>query len=178
VLSLLERTVNLKVEETFPKVKAALTAKGCKVTSEEAPNQICFRQGSLWGISPQTAKKTITATLETAGDQTKLNCSSKLASDWKNITLIGCVFAFVLIGVCAWMASDLTAFIAIRQPSFWSWLVAAGGNVDLLAAQAFVRLTWGLTAFLSFIILLEATIVVFVHSKIDSFAKDALNQLN
>ena len=51
--------VNLKIEETYPKFKAALTAKDCKVISEEAPNQTCFKQGSLWGISPKTAKKII-----------------------------------------------------------------------------------------------------------------------
>lgn len=126
---------------------------------------------------PKTAKKTVNINLEAVGDQTRISCSSKLASSWKNITIIGCAFAFVLVGVCVWMATDLTTFMVTREPSFWSWLVTVGGNVDLLAAQAFVKLTWSLTVFLSVIILLEVAIVVYVRSKIDAFAKDVLSQL-
>lgn len=175
---MLERTVGLKIEETYPKLKAALTAKGCKVISEKTPNQICFKQGSLWGVSPKTAKKTITVDLEPVDGGTRVKCSSKLASDWKNITLIGCAFALVLVGLCVWMANDLATFMVSHQTSFWSWLVAVGGNVDLVAAQAFVNLTWGLAIFLSVIIFLEGAIVVYVRSKIDAFTEDALNQLS
>jgi hypothetical protein len=174
---LLEQTVNLKIEETYLKLKHVLTAKGCKIISEEPPKQISLKQGSLWGISPQSAKKEIIVKLEHVGDATWVNCSSKLASDWKNITLIGCSFAFVLVSLCAWIAIDLTAFIATREPSFWSWLVAVGDNVDLVIAQTFVNLVRGLALFLSVIILLEILIVVYVRSKIDAFTKETLNQL-
>jgi len=78
--------------------------KGCKTLSEKPPNQICFKQGSLWGITPQTAKKTITVNLEPVDEGTRVKCFSKLASDWKNITLIGCALAFFLVGLCVWMA--------------------------------------------------------------------------
>jgi hypothetical protein len=101
-----------------------------------------------------------------------------LASDWKNITLIGCVLAFVLVGLCVWLATDLSAFIVTREPSFWSWLVTAGSNLDVTVAHAFVNLTWGLTFFLSVIILLEAAIVGYAHSKIDLFTQEALTRLN
>jgi hypothetical protein len=76
------------------------------------------------------------------------------------------------------MAIDLSAFMVTRVPSFWSWLVTVGSNVDLVAAQVFVNLTWGLAVFLSVIILLEGAIVVYVRSKIDTFTQDALNQLS
>lgn len=170
--------LNLKIDEVYPKLKAVFLEKGCKVISEEPPNQICFKQGSLWGIAPQTAKKTITATLEPVEDGTRVKCSSKLASDWKNITLVGCALAFVLVGLCVWMATDLSAFMVTRVPSFWSWLITVGGNVDLAAAHSFVNLTWGLTFFLSVIILLEVVIVVYARSKIDLFTQEAFNQLN
>jgi hypothetical protein len=101
---MLERTLNLKIDETYPKLKAAFANKGCKVIYEEPPNQIRFKQGSLWGIAPQTAKKTITATLESVEGGTQVKCSSKLASDWKNITLIGCVLTATLVGLCVWLA--------------------------------------------------------------------------
>jgi hypothetical protein len=51
------------------------------------------------------------------------------------------------------------------------------GSVDLAAAQAFVRLTWVLAGFLSFIIVLEAAIVVYAQSKIDSFTQEALKEI-
>jgi hypothetical protein len=175
---LLERTLDLKIDETYPKLKAAYLDKGCKIISEEPPNQICFKQGSLWGIAPQTAKKTISATLTQFEGRTRIKCSSKLASDWKNITLIGCALAFVLVGLCVWMATDLSAFMVTREPSFWSWLVTVGGNLDVAVAHAFVNLTWGLAFFLSVIILVEATIVVYAHYRIDLSAQEALNLLD
>lgn len=175
---LLELTVNLKIEEAYPKLKAVLVEKGCRVHSEESPKQICFKQGSLWGISPKTAKKTINVNFESVDDGTKISCTSRLASDWKNITLIGCVLAVVLVGLCVWMATDLTTFMTTRLPNFWSWLIAVGENEDLVVGQAFVNLTLGLAFFLSAVILLEAAIVVYVYSKIDAFVKDTLNQLN
>jgi hypothetical protein len=174
---LLERTFNLKIEDTYPKLKAIFVEKGCKIISEDPNNQICFKQGSLWGIVPQTAKKTITSTLETVDDGTRVRCSSKLASDWKNITLIGCAFAAVLVGLCIWIASDLTDFIVYRGPSYWSWLIVAGSNVDLASARVFANLTRSLAGFLSFIILLEAVIVVYAKFKIDSFTEEVLKTL-
>jgi len=175
---MLERTINLKIDETYQKLKAAFEDKRCKIIFEEPPNQIRFRQGSLWGIAPQTAKKIITATFEPVESGTRVKFSSKLASDWKKVTLIGCVLAAALVGLCVWMAIDLTAFMATRVPSFWSWLVTVGGSVDSAASRAFINLTWGLTFFLSVVILLEAAIVVYVHYKIDLFTKEALTRLN
>ncbi len=175
---MLEQTVGLKIEEAYPKLKADLTANGCKVISERPSTQIILKHGSLWGISPKTAKKTVTVNLEQVNEGTRVKLSSKLASDWKNITLIGCALAIVLVGLCVWMATDLTTSIATHQSGFWSWLVTVDGNVDLVAAHAFVNLTWELTAFLSVIIILEVTIVVYVRSRIDAFAEEVLKQLS
>jgi hypothetical protein len=175
---LLERTFNLTIEDAYTKLKATLVEKGCKVISEDPQNQIRFKQGSLWGIAPQTAKKTITSTLEAVEGGTRVMCSSKLASDWKNITIVGCAFAAVLLGLCLWMASDLSGFIVSREPSFWSWLVVAGSNINLAAAKVFVNLTWGLASFLSLIILLEIVIVVYANFKIDLFTEEALKTLD
>ena len=175
---MLERTVNLEIEKAYADLRAVLVEKGCKVISEESPRQICFKQGSLWGISPKTAKKTVNVNFTPVADGTRISCSSRLASDWKNITLIGCALAFVLVGLCVWMATDLSSFMVTREPDFWSWLVMVGSNVDLVAGQAFVNLTWGLAIFLSAIILLEIAIVIYARSKIDAFTEDALNQLS
>ena len=88
------------------------------------------------------------------------------------------MLAVALAGLCVWMAADLTAFMATRVPSFWSWLVTVEGSVDLASARAFINLTLGLTFFLSVVILLEAAIVVYAHYKIDLFTKETLNKLN
>jgi hypothetical protein len=175
---LAERTVSIKIEEAYADLKAALVEKGCKVLSEEPPRQILVKQGSLWGMSPKTAKKTVDINLASVDSGTRVTCSSKLASDWKNITAVGCALAFVLVGVCLWMATDLGAFMVTHEPSFWSWLVTVEGNVDLQAGQTLVNLTWGLAVFLSVVILLEIAIVVYVHSKINTFAEETLNQIS
>jgi hypothetical protein len=167
----------LKIEEAYTKMKATLAEKGCRVLSEESPKQIFFRQGSLWGVSPKNAKKIVKVSLKPTGDGTRVSCSSKLAPDWKNITLLGCAFAFALVCICIWMATDLNAVLATHQSSFWSWLVMVGSNMDSAAAQTLINLTWVLAVFLSAIIFLEGAIVVYVHSKIDVFAEDILNQL-
>lgn len=176
-VSLLKRTVNLKIEETYSKLRSALTAKDCKVIFEKTPNQLCFKQGSLWGISSKTAKKNLNVTLETVNEGTMISCTSTLSSDWKNITLIGCGLAAILIGLCAWMATDLSSLIVTHVPGFWGWLVMVGSYIDYRAAQAFVRLTWGLAGFLSLIIVLEALIVVNARSKIDVFAEENLAKI-
>jgi hypothetical protein len=177
-IPLLERTINLTIEDAYPKLKAAFFEKGCKVVSEEEQRQILFNQGSLWGVLPKTAKKTVNVTFEPIDCGTRFKCTSALASDWKNITLIGCALAFVLVGVCIWMATDLNATLTSQVPGFWGWLVTVEGTVDVVAAQAFVNLTWGLAVFLSAIIFLEAAIVVYVRSNIDTFTEDALNMLS
>lgn len=162
---MLERTVDLEIDNAYSAVKTALTNKGCKVISEQSPNIIFLKQGSLWGISPGSAKKKIHVNLESINSKTKVTFSSRLSSDWKNVTLIGCVLAVVLVGLCLWMAFDLNSFIVTRTPSFWSWLVTVNGNVDLQVGQAFVNLAKILAAFLSVIILLEIGITVYVHSR-------------
>jgi hypothetical protein len=177
-IPLLERTINLTIEDAYPKLKAVLVEKGCRVVSEGEQRQICFNQGSLWGVLPKTAKKTVNVTFKPINCGTRLKCTSALASDWKNITLIGCALAFVLVGICIWMATDLNATLTSHVPGFWGWLITVEGTVNAVAAQTLVNLTWGLAVFLSAIILLEAAIVVYVRSNIDAFTEDALNMLN
>jgi hypothetical protein len=75
-----------------------------------------------------------------------------------------------------WMATDLTTLVTSNVPGFWGWLVKVNGSVDLLATRAFVNLTWGLAGFLSLVIILEGAIVVYTHSRIDSFNEKILNK--
>ena len=168
---MLNRTLNLEMDQAYAKLKTILTQKGCKIVSEIPPNHLLARQGSLWGMSPATAKKTIDVALTPAELRTKAKCSSILSSDWKNLTIVGCALAVLLAGICMWMALDLNAAIESGKASFWSWLVFANGVVNVPVAKAFVNLTEDLAVFLSVIIILEVSIAVYAHKRIDSFAQ-------
>ena len=159
-------------------MKAAFAAKGCKIISEESPNKMVLKQGSLWGMSPKTAKKKIALDFAPDGSRTHVTCSSRLNSDWKNLTLVGCALAAVLVGLCLWMTLDLDAFMANQNPSFWSWLGTVNGSIDFQVGLAFANLTKALAVFLSIIIVSEIAIVVYVHSGIDQFAKQIINSLS
>jgi len=168
-------TVNLSGTQAYEKLKSSFTKNGGLVTAEEAPYRFAVKQGSLWGISPKTAKKTVTITLQSTGNKTTVEYSSKIASDWKNITIIGCILAFALTAVCVWMALDLEAFLINGNPSFWSWLVTTGGHVELQAGEALVNLTWGLAIFLSVVIVLELAILFYVRRKIEMYAQETVS---
>jgi hypothetical protein len=174
---LLERDVSLEIDRTYAVVKAAFESKDCKITSEKPPQQILIKQGSLWGTSPKTAKKIVEVNLERVDSKTHLTCLSRLSSDWKNITLVGCVLAGVLVGLCLWMSIDLSGFMVTRKPSFWSWIITSNGAIDFQVGQAFENLTKTLAAFLSVIIFLEIGITVYVRARIDRFAEETINKL-
>jgi hypothetical protein len=175
---LLERNLSLGIDEAYDELKTALADRGCKIMSELQPKQILVKQGSLWGASPKTAKKTLKVTLVSLDSGTKVTCFSRLSSDWKNLALVGCAFAVVLVGLCLWMALDLSSFIATHKTSFWSWIISANGNIDFQVGQAFVSLTKALSIFLSVIILIEIAVIVYVRAKIDQFAVEAFNSLS
>ncbi|MGD6807903.1 MAG: hypothetical protein ACQCN4_13215 [Candidatus Bathyarchaeia archaeon] len=172
-----QHIVNLTVEDAYAKLKAQLLAKGCKIVSEVPPNQLSVRQGSLWGVAPRTAKKTVNMTLEASEEKTLIKYSSKLTSDWKNITVIGCILAFILAAVCLWLATDLGAFLNTGNPSFWRWLVSARGQVAFQAGEAFVNLAWGLAVFLFIIIAAEAIVYFYCGSRVETFATEVVGEL-
>ena len=174
---MLKRTVSLEIDKAYADLKTVLLEKDCKIISEEPPKQISVKQGSLWGISPKTAKKTMEANFAPVDSGTQVTVSSRLSSDWINLTIVGCALAAVLVCLCLWIAFDLEAFMVTQKPSFWSWLVTVNGSVDFQVGQAFVNLAKSLAGFLSVIILLEIVIAVYVHAGIDRFAEEPLNSL-
>ncbi len=175
---MLERTVSLEIDEAYTAIKGAFADKGCKIISEQPPNKIFFKQGSLWGISPSSAKKEILVNLEVANSGTKITYNSSLCSDWKNITLIGCILATILVGICLWMGFDLSTFVVTHKHSFWSWLITVNGNVDFQVGQAFVNLAKTLATFLSVIIFLEIGITIYVHKRLNRFAQQILHSIS
>ncbi len=174
---MLERTVGLEIEKAHAGLKALLLKRGCRIVAEEPPVLISVRQGSLWGISPRTAKKTVTYRLTTTDSGTRITCSSSLASDWKNLTIIGTALAVLVASLCWWIATDLDAFMITQQPSYWSWIVTVNGYIDFQTAQMFASLTRMLAVFLAIIIALEVVIAVYAHFRINAFAEETLNAL-
>ena len=172
-----ERTVDLQIEQAFAELKALLLKKGCKVLVEEPPTYISVKQGSLWGISPITAKKVVNYRLSPVNHGTRISYSSALSADWKNLTVIGSAFAVLVASLCWWVALDLEAFMITQQPSFWSWIASVDGYIDFQRGQMFVSLTRMLTLFLVIILAIEIVIAVYAYFKIDSFAEEPLKEL-
>jgi hypothetical protein len=171
---MLEQTVNLPINDAYSKLKDNLLEKDCKLISEQPPECLVAKQGSLWGISPQNAKKKLTCKLKSTDSKTTITVSSKLSSDWVNITLIGTAFSIGIVGLCLWISVDLTTFLSTNQASTWSWIASVGSYVDHDLGESFVRLTWILSAFLSVIIASEIVIYLYAKKKIDAFAKEIL----
>jgi hypothetical protein len=115
--------------------------------------------------------------LAPADSGTRVTCSSSLAADWKNLTIIGSALAVVVASLCAWIALDLDALVATQQHGYWSWIATVNGYIDPQTAQMFTSLTRMLAVFLAIIIAAEVVIVVYVHSKLNTFAKETLNAL-
>jgi hypothetical protein len=176
-VSLLKRSVDLKIEKAHAELKALLLQKGCRIVTEESPTLVSAKQGSLWGISPRTAEKMVTCRLFPLSSGTRITCSSSLASNWKNLTIIGTALAVVVVSLCWWIATDLDAFITTQQPSYWSWLVTVDGYADFQTAQMFAGLTLMLAVFLIIIIAIEIAISVHVHFRLNLFAEETLSEL-
>ena len=177
-VSLLERTVGLKIEKAYAELKALLLQRGCRILAEEPPALISVKQGSLWGISPKTAKKVVTYRLATVNSGTRITCSSSLTSDWKNLTIIGTALAVLVASLCWWIAVDLDAFMITQQPSYWSWIVTVDSYIDFQTAQMLAGLTKMLAVFLAIITAIEAVIAVHAHFRINVFAEETLKALS
>jgi len=176
-VSLVERTVDLKVEKAYAELNALLLVKNCRIIAEEAPVFISVKQGSLWGISPVTAKKKLNYRLAAANSGTRITCFSSLASDWKKLTIIGCALAMVMASLCLWISMDLNELLTTQQQSYWSWIATVGSYIDFQTAQMFAGLTYILAVFLAIILASEVAIVVYIHFRTDTFAEETLNTL-
>jgi hypothetical protein len=174
-VSLIERTVGLEIEKAYADLKALLLQKGCRIVAEEPPALISVRQGSLWGMSPRTAKKVMAYCLASVDSGTRITCSSSLATDWKNLTVIGSALAVVVAALCLWISMDLDALVATQMQGYWSWIAMVNGYIDFQAAQMIAGFTLVLAVFLAIIIIIEAVVAVYAHFRINVFAEETLN---
>lgn len=173
-----ERTVSLGIDEAYAHLKAFLLKRDCRIADEEPLTFISIKQGSLWGISPRTAKKVVSYRLSPVDSGTRITASSSLASDWKNLTVIGSTLAVLFMVLCWWIAADLEAFMITQEPSYWSWIVMVDSYIDFQTGQMFAGLTRMLAVFLAIILALEAVVAVYTHFRINVFAEETLKALS
>ncbi|MEM2108013.1 MAG: hypothetical protein QXL10_01865 [Candidatus Bathyarchaeia archaeon] len=178
VWRMIGHVVDLEISEAYTHLRAILLRKGCKVIAEKPPTSVSVQHGSLWGISPKTAKKTVRYRLFPSDSGTRISYSSSLSSDWKNLTVIGSVLAVIMVAFCWWISADLEAFITAQMPGYWSWIANVDGYVDYQALQMFSDLARTLAIFLAIVIALEALIAVYVHLRINVFAEEILRTLS
>jgi hypothetical protein len=175
---LVEQTFPVTNEKAYAKLKAILLENGCRVVAEEPSTFLEVRQGSLWGISPRAAKKVISCRFVPMDSGTRVTLSSRLASGWKNLTIVGSVLAVIVASVCWWISLDLEGFITTHQASYWSWLTTSDGYVSYEFAQTFAGLSRWLGVFLIVVVILEALIFAYASKKIDAFAEDCLKSVH
>lgn len=158
-------------------LKARLLKENGKIVAEEPPASISFEQGSVWGATPRTAKKRVIYRLSSHDSETRTVASTSLASDWKNLSIVGCILAVLVASLCWWISIDLKTLLITHNASVWSWIATVNGYTDFQIAQVLIGLSEGLAVFLVIIVVLEALVVMYVRSKVDSFAKDTLNSI-
>jgi hypothetical protein len=174
---LFEKVVGLKIEKVYAGLRDFLLKRNCKIMSEEPPFSISVKQGSIWGISPKSAKKIASYRLFPLDSGTRIVSSSSLASDWKNLSIIGNVLSVIVALLCLWIAVDLDAYITTQKPSSWSWLAGASGFTGLQGAMALANLTKILAVFLAITLALEILVVVYVSVRINAFAEESLSTM-
>jgi len=171
-----ERIVNLKINEVFGKLKQLIILKGYSILNEESPSILTIKQGSIWGMTPRTAKKIVTFNLQPLKSETSIKFSSKLAPKWKNLTIAGYVLSSFLILLSLWITIDLELSLLNRAPSFWSWIATYANIINFSALQSFSFLSKLLFFFLIVILLIESIIVIYSYLKVNLIAEETLNQ--
>ena len=171
-----EHTVNLKIKVVFANLKQLILLKGYSIIKEESPSNLTFEQGSIWGISPRTAKKIVTFNLQELKSNTRITFSSKLAPKWKNLTIGGYVASIFLGFLSLWITLDLENSILTENPSFWSWVATYANTINFTALQSFSNLSKLLFFFIIIVLLVESVIVIYSYFKINIIAEETLNQ--
>ena len=174
---MLERSLDLQIETAYSKLRNILLEKDCTIVSEEPQKQILAKHGSLRGVSPRTAKKTVSFQLFPNKAGTRIEAYSSVSSDWANLTIWGSVAAGIVAALFWWIAADMTAFLEDGTSGFWTWLATAFGYPNVQYALFMTNVTKALAFVLFLTIVFEILDFVVVHRKIDTFAAETLDAL-
>ena len=174
---MLESITLYPIEQTYIALKKIILDSNCKITSEKPPKHICVTQGSLRGIFPMSAKKIVSFYLSSEGSGTKIESSSQISADWKNLTLYGSIIAAVLMGIFSWITIDMNSYFETAKPVFWAWLAQIYGSHDSWGAMFIIRLIQILAIFLAITIVYEIIVVIYVYPRKDIFSRQVLEKI-
>ena len=173
-----ECKVPQSVQQTYSRLEKTLVDSNCKINAKEPPYCIRVTQGSLFGVSPMSAKKEVSFNLCGEGSQTRVVSSSQIASDWKNLTLYGNVITAFVIGVFLWITLDMNNYIQTAKPGFWAWIAQLFESPNMGEAILVSNLIQALAVFLVFVVLIEILIVIYVYPRKNAFSQYALEKIS
>ena len=173
-----EKTTSVPIEQAYSQLRSIIINNKCKITSENPPQYIQVKQGSLNGMQPKNAKKLIEFHLSPEGTGTRIKSSTKIASDWTNLAIFGSVAAAFMTGILLWIAADMQNYVETAKPGFWTWLSKAYGYPDLQKTYFIIEFTRALAVFLIAAIAVEVLIVAYVYPRKDTFAQEILRTMN
>jgi hypothetical protein len=171
------RDVVTEIESIYSELKGLLLQKDCKIVAEQPPKHILVSHGSLRGVSPRNAKKTVDFRICTHTSGSRIVTQSSVSFDWANLTLWGNVAAGVVAAIFWWIASDIANLLADGKSGYWAFLAGAFGYPNIQHAFFMVDLTRALSVVLVVAIILEILDVFIVYRKIDRFAEETLDEL-
>ena len=169
--------MDLEIEKTFSELKAILLEKESKIVSEEHPKQISIEHGSLRGVTPKSAKKSVKYEISPHQSGTRIVSYSSISKDWANLTLWGNIIAGVVAAVFWWIAADMENSVANGTSGYWTWLANAFGYPDVQYVFFMINVTKALSIVLVATIILEILDVLILHRMIDTFASETLEEL-
>lgn len=172
-----KRSNGLKIEEAYSEIKTILLERGSRIVSEDPPKYISIEHGSLHGVSPKSAKKVVSYHLFPYGLGTRIVSGSSVSSDWANLTLGGNIIAGFMAVLFWWIASDISNLLSYGEFGYWTWLARAFGYPDVQYTFFMINVTRVLSIVLVITIFLEILDVLIVYSKINTFAKETLDEL-
>jgi hypothetical protein len=174
---LLEKTVPMSVEEAYGKLRSLLAVKNCKFVEELPSKTLVLKQGSLSGVMPKSAKKTIRFELSSLGSETKVVAASKIDPVWTSLTLYGSILAAVLAGLLFWVAADMEAYVLTAKAGVWSWLAGAYGYPDVSRVLFTVSVNRAAAVLLVLTVAFEIAIAAYVYPRKDAFGQEVLAAL-
>ena len=172
-----DRKISQSIEQTYTSLEKTLVDNNCKINSKDPPRYIQVTQGSLMGISPLSAKKVVSFSLFADGSKTKVQSSSWIASDWKNLTIYGNVLTAFVIGLFLWITHDMNNYIQTAKPGVWAWIAQIFESPNMDAAILVSNLIQILAVFLVLVVLIEILIVIYVYPRKNAFAQHILKKM-
>ena len=161
--------VKLPLEESIVRLKKLLLEKGAQLIREES-DSITVKQGSIWGVSPTSAKKIIRFEVSTdKTDGTKIVSNSKLSKDYIRFTLLGIVLTVAVMLVCLWISFDLSA-VAMDHANFLGGVISSSARAFRLLSEV----TLLFSVFLAVTLVLESVVIINIHRKIETFVRKIL----